>query len=224
MKWIHIVVIIVIKGVLLNGQTQIHLSFVPKMGNTHMSFSEKYCIKNDTITITNFKFYISNVQFYKGNMQVGTAMKPVYLVDYAADSIYTLQAVGYPFDRITFDVGIDSLTSVSGVFDGDLDPLYGMYWTWQSGYIHFKLEGTATSCPTRNRKFYWHIGGYQFPFNSYRRVQVFCQPDDHATINIQLDQLFVAFDMVKVNHVMSPSVEAMHIADALPLIFTNAGL
>jgi hypothetical protein len=35
------------------------------------------------------------------------------------------------YDQIQFQLGIDSLTNVSGAMGGDLDPTKGMYWTWQ---------------------------------------------------------------------------------------------
>lgn len=30
--------------------------------------------------------------------------------------------------------------------DGDLDPLNGMYWAWNSGYINMKIEGITPKC------------------------------------------------------------------------------
>ena len=38
-----------------------------------------------------------------------------------------------------------------------------MYWSWNSGYIFFKMEGTSTAAPedpTGNRRFRYHIGGF----------------------------------------------------------------
>jgi hypothetical protein len=46
------------------------------------------------------------------------------------------------FDAIQFNLGLDSLTNVSGALGGDLDPTKGMYWTWQNGYVNFKLQGS----------------------------------------------------------------------------------
>ena len=42
-------------------------------------------------------------------------------------------------NSINIKLGIDSLESYSPNFDGDLDPIHGMYWTWQSGFINFKI-------------------------------------------------------------------------------------
>ena len=43
-----------------------------------------------------------------------------------------------PFDLY---LGVDSVLNYNGVHEGALDPINGMYWTWQTGYIHCKLEG-----------------------------------------------------------------------------------
>ena len=58
-----------------------------------------------------------------------------------------------PFSKLKFQLGIDSLTNVSGAMGGDLDPTKGMYWTWQSGYINMKIEGKSNSCKTRKNQF-----------------------------------------------------------------------
>ena len=128
----------------------------------------------------------------------------------------------FEFDNIKFNIGIDSLTNVSGVFDGDLDPVNGMYWTWQSGYINFKLEGTASHCPARNHKFYWHIGGYLEPFSAMRVIALNCNSDSSDKIVIQLDDLFEAIDVSKTYQVMSPNEKAIQIADFFPKIFKIA--
>ena len=44
--------------------------------------------------------------------------------------------------------------------DGDLDPVHGMYWTWQSGYIQFKLEGLLRDS-AGERKLELHLGGFE---------------------------------------------------------------
>ena len=56
--------------------------------------------------------------------------------------------------------GVDSLLQRSGVMDGDLDPVHGMYWTWQSGYIQFKLEGLLRDS-AGERKLELHLGGFE---------------------------------------------------------------
>ena len=69
--------------------------------------------------------------------------------------------------------------------DGDLDPLKGMYWTWQSGYVNFKMEGTMPDKNWVNQKFEYHLGGYVGENNSYNSIVLKTENSD--LINIQLD-------------------------------------
>ena len=56
--------------------------------------------------------------------------------------------------RLTF--GVDSITNAAGVHCCALDPANGMYWSWQSGYIQFKLEGKEKDGHALNL----HLGGF----------------------------------------------------------------
>jgi hypothetical protein len=65
-------------------------------------------------------------------------------------------------------IGVDSTRNVSGAQTGALDPTNDMFWTWNSGYIFVKMEGTSTSAPSNDLTF--HIGGFQSPNNTIRTV------------------------------------------------------
>ncbi|MGA0557364.1 MbnP family protein [Larkinella sp. VNQ87] len=56
----------------------------------------------------------------------------------------------------------------------------GMYWDWNSGYIHFKLEGTSPVAPATasGRVFLYHIG----LFGGYRTKTI----NNLRTINLPL--------------------------------------
>ncbi len=196
------------------------LTFVPKFKNVPIVLNNKYFIENDTLIITSFKFYISNLQYFKDNTLVYTSSKKAYLIDITKEqSLQINETESIEFDKIKFNIGIDSLINVSGVFDEDLDPVNGMYWTWQSGYINFKLEGIATHCPARNNKFYWHIGGYFHPFYAMREIILDCKANSPIELVIQIDELFKKINVAKVYQVMSPNENAIQIADVLPRIF-----
>ena len=116
--------------------------------------------------------------------------------------------------KVSFSVGIDSLTSVSGALEGDLDPAKGMYWAWQSGYINMKLEGRSSSCKTRKNEFQFHIGGYMKPNYAMRKV-VLEPKKSNSTVEINVDvaALFSQLELSKINSVMVPGTQAMQIAD-----------
>ncbi len=205
----------------INAQDVKYLTIVPKFMGENLQLNNPYILKNDTLVITNFKFYISNLRYLKNDSLVYTSNKPAHLIDLASEQSLQISETNFlNFDNIKFSIGIDSLTNISGVFDGDLDPVNGMYWTWQSGFINFKVEGIASNCPARNNKFYWHIGGYEEPFYAMREISLNCKSESSIKIVIHLEKLFWAIDVSKVYQVMSPSEKAIGIANELPEIFS----
>lgn len=48
---------------------------------------------------------------------------------------------GAHYTKLKFYVGVDKLRNHEGAQDGDLDPLYNMIWSWNTGYIFLKHEG-----------------------------------------------------------------------------------
>ena len=65
-------------------------------------------------------------------------------------------------------LGVDSLTNASGVHCCALDPANGMYWSWQSGYIQFKLEGKDKSGQALNL----HLGGFSHAHMSSYTIDI----------------------------------------------------
>jgi hypothetical protein len=117
----------------------------------------------EQFTPTAFKFYIHNIVL--SNSDSGKVFRPAtdvyYLVDFA-DSVSTeikIAIAPYVYNRISFTLGVDSAQNVSGAQTGALDPALGMFWTWTTGYIMAKLEGTSPKSPQAG-KFEFHIGGF----------------------------------------------------------------
>ena len=122
--------------------------FHPLFGQEQLTLGDKNYVE-DSGTILQFstlKFYISEVQFLNHEKVVWKEKNSYHLVDATLEASLKL-ALDCPadllFNKVQFQLGIDSVTNVSGVMGGDLDPSKGMYWAWQSGYINFKLEGNS---------------------------------------------------------------------------------
>ncbi len=96
-------------------------------------------------TVRNFDYYISHIKLtYTSGEQYEVKEGPHLISE--ADSLSKTVSFTAPAGTITtvsFLLGIDSLTNVSGVQTGDLDPAKGMFWVWNTGYIMAKLEGTS---------------------------------------------------------------------------------
>jgi hypothetical protein len=93
------------------------------------------------------KYYISHMKLVNEN----GARVELYgheLIDQSVPTSLQLDQVEIPdghYTSIEFNLGVDSLHNHSGDQAGDLDPMYGMIWTWNTGYIFFKHEGYFTS-------------------------------------------------------------------------------
>jgi hypothetical protein len=124
------------------------------------------------------------------------------------------------FTQVSFDLGIDSITNVSGAFGGDLDPTKGMYWTWQSGYINFKLEGKASNSSANNNEFQFHLGGYQYPFLACQQVVLEEANLKSLGIKFDLKRALDQTDFTKLHHIMSPSYDAVNFSQLLKESFS----
>lgn len=199
----------------VNSQTNpIQIYITPTFGNAVLHLADSSFMTNDSanLQIEVLKFYISNIRFLINGKVVLEEKNSFHLVD--ASQIIPIQIFvdnkqNISFDEIKFDLGIDSATNVSGALGGDLDPTKGMYWTWQSGYINFKLEGTSPRSKTRNHEFTFHLGGYQRP--NYCLQTLRFKTNNSSVINLKLDvQNFLnQIDLTKTNHIMSPGNEAV---------------
>lgn len=62
------------------------------------------------------------------------------------------------FQHVRFLLGVDELHNHSGNQEGDLDPVNGMIWTWSTGYIFFKHEGTFIDATGASLPLLYHYG------------------------------------------------------------------
>lgn len=95
-----------------------------------------------------------------------------FLVD-EADSLSKIIDLSLPaadISSIQFLLGVDSIRNVSGIQTGALDPMKGMFWTWNSGYIMAKLEGTSESSTIGGHYFTYHIGGFKGENNVLKTI------------------------------------------------------
>lgn len=63
------------------------------------------------------------------------------------------------YSGLAFTVGVDAERNHAGAQTGVLDPARGMFWTWASGYIHFKLEGRSPASTEADQAVSLHLGG-----------------------------------------------------------------
>lgn len=165
---------------------------------------------SDQTRITSLRFYIGNIKLMK-DTQIVFEQPSYQLMDAKFPETLKITVPKVSFNKIAFSLGIDSLTNNRGALTDDLDPQNGMYWTWQSGYINFKLEGEKV------QPFTFHIGGHLKPFNAHRSIisTLSCN-----TIYLSIDSILRKTLTVS-SKIMSPSKDAMRFANLLSTSFTT---
>ncbi|WP_273444369.1 MbnP family protein [Neolewinella agarilytica] len=209
---------------LLFGQRtdSLRIDFRPLLNGVALELEEEGGASAGAREVEVLRFYLSELQLLEGEEVVFAEEDHHHLIDAAQVASLQLPLTlppGLRYDGLRFTLGVDSLTAASGVFGGDLDPTNGMYWTWRSGYINFKLEGTSPDCPARKQRFQFHVGGFQAPFNSERRVTLAIKPARSISIIIDLDSFFADTDLSQQYQVMSPGELSMKVADRLTRMF-----
>jgi hypothetical protein len=179
---------------------------------------------------TRLKYYISNLELLSNTAKL-RGLKSVHLIDAADPQNIYLNPYSAVYDRVSFTVGVDSALNCSGAQSGALDPVNGMFWTWNTGYIYFKLEGYAAASTNDLQKIEYHIGGYTGPYKANRKVELnLPQPllieagkSTVITINVDLDQFWVGKNKIHIATnalIMSPGALAAAAADNLPAMFS----
>ncbi|MBK7602394.1 MAG: hypothetical protein IPI15_02200 [Saprospiraceae bacterium] len=164
-----------------------------------------------SIKFETLKFYISQIQLLKNDKVVFAEQNSYHLIDIfdpASLNILLTPQQNINFNKIKFSLGVDSVTNVSGAMGGDLDPTKGMYWTWQSGYINFKMEGRWANKHNLKNEFEFHLGGYQYPYNPVQTVEL-TTTDNNWNIVLDLGQFFNAVNLDRQKSIMSPCADAV---------------
>ncbi len=190
----------------------------PVVGDTDLVLSKKYTCNNnkDTISIETFRMYFSGIELLQKDKVVWAEKNSYHLIDIADSNSLQIFLSPSPmvlFDAIRLHIGVDSITNVSGAMGGDLDPTKGMYWTWQNGYINFKVEGKSNACPARDQLFQFHIGGYMPPFKTLQTVSLACKPSTDPDIYIDLGKFMQLVDVGSTYDVVAPGRDAVTVAE-----------
>lgn len=219
----ELVFIFIFFKIILNGQEKSDLQFAPRFGKqTLLTDSIYYTSQTGKVHFESFRFYLSNFRFVHNGKIVFREENSFHLLDINdPNSLLVSIAAHLPsnIDELVFDLGIDSLTNVSGAMGGVLDPSKGMYWTWQSGYINLKLEGTCDKCSSRKNEFQLHLGGYEQGFNSLQTISVPVNDIKKIRIEIDLEKFIQSAGLSQRDHIMSPNEEAVKLSRLIKTCF-----
>jgi hypothetical protein len=130
-------------------------------------------------TVSKFRYYICQIQLTNKNGK-NYFSNAHYLVNEDEADSHRIVLNDVPegaYTSIAFTVGVDSLHNCSGLQQGALDPVNGMFWAWNTGYVFLKLEGTSPASTAPGNIFEFHIGGYRLPHNCIREINLKLKED-----------------------------------------------
>ncbi|MFT3932126.1 MAG: hypothetical protein QM726_00810 [Chitinophagaceae bacterium] len=194
-------------------------------------FDETYTNRfGEPFVVSKFRYYISHLSYTDARNNIITLSNNYYLVNEADSSSKNIQLPVTGIKAISFWIGVDSARNISGVQTGSLDPMNGMFWTWNSGYIFAKLEGQSDSSHAPAHSFTWDVGGFRSTQNALRKISLSLphkknNDDNSVVINADVLQWFDAVHPLKISTspvCHQPGKLAMQIADNYSHMFSIA--
>ncbi len=195
---------------LLGQKSALHIK--PIFCDDSLAFGKKYYLKqtDDSIIIHTLKIYISDVYLIDNHKK--TAIKPKHFL-INSDDINTfsipLSDKKSNYTQLSLLMGTDEKTNISGNMKDALDPIHGMYWVWQSGYINIKIEGFSKNL---NEDFTYHLGGYQAPFATSKNITTEIT-GKIPSMKINISDFLLSVEYMKNPTLMLPGKNAVTFSD-----------
>ncbi|NBW30808.1 MAG: hypothetical protein EBR35_06065 [Flavobacteriales bacterium] len=196
------------------------LSIIPTWNKKPLELQHVYLTQNkDSISFSTLKIYFSDFRFKDKISGRITSIDTLIFYDLSDSSTHSffndLNLSNY--ESVAFTLGLDSSKNVSGELENAYDPLLGMYWAWNTGYINLKIMGESSAVPTNSHEFEFHLGGYRFPFATAQTIQVDL---NDQYIYFDLEKLFSEnINLTKNHHIMLPCKDAFLISQGLSTCF-----
>jgi len=126
--------------------------------------------KSEAYKITTLRYYVSSIKIKNDDGSVYTdelrsdGSAGYYLVNESDADSHDIVLENVPkgnYSEVTFTVGIDANQLNQGAQTGALDPVHGLFWSWNSGYIFMQVEGESPASTEAGHVFQYHVGGYK---------------------------------------------------------------
>lgn len=157
------------------GTGTLQIEFEAMVGDSDLIFSTQTYTNQagNTFNVTLFEYYISNIKITKSDNTVWSEPNSYHLIDYSDPLSLIVEIPNVPYSdykAMEFTIGVDSARNVSGAQTGALDPAKGMFWSWNTGYIMAKMEGTSPQSTATANKLTIHVGGFSGPNSVLKTV------------------------------------------------------
>ena len=196
------------------------LSIIPTWNKKALELQHVYLNQNnDSISFSTLKIYFSDFRFKDKISGRITSIDTLIFYDLSDSSTHSffndLNLSNY--ESVAFTLGLDSSKNVSGELENAYDPLLGMYWAWNTGYINLKIMGESSAVPTNSHEFEFHLGGYRSPFATAQTIQIDL---NDQYIFFDVEKLFSeSIKLTKNHHIMLPCKDAFLISQGLSACF-----
>jgi len=192
---------------------------------------------NETYSISKLKYYVTSFNLEGSTVKMNHEKYFLVNASNQENAILFENIPTNSYSTLSFCVGVDSMDNCTGAQSGSLDPINDMFWTWNSGYVYFKLEGNSTSSTADMNRIEYHIGGYKNENIAKRKINVNMRSVDtllsplkimpnkttEVFIELNLDNLWRYPSHLKISETpicVSPGEKAMLIADNFESLFS----
>lgn len=191
--------------------------------------------QNEQLSITTFNYWITNIKFVKSDGSEYVEPNSYRLIRGDQSSTMHFHVEDVPagtYTGVKFMVGVDVEHSTTGAQDGALDPAVNgdMFWSWNTGYIQVKMEGTSPVSTATDNVFKYHIGGVGAGTETPREVSLTFPSaltigDQAGSVHMKTDaaKFFgpgTAVSIAAKAILMAPGQEASNIADNYAQMFS----
>jgi hypothetical protein len=183
----------------------VRINFLNRVGDSTIVAGHFYDRDGgESFSLDLFKYYISHAAL------VNDAGDTLYLNEHTLIDEFDANRRGFSsnpsieglssnhFNKIIFAMGVDQLHNTSGDQAGDLDPVYGMIWTWSTGYIFLKHEGQFLSSTGNAEPLLYHLGTVKAFTPVTLPVDIHLENEKQFNINIKFDlnKMYSAVDAI----------------------------
>lgn len=195
-----------------SGSVKVEFDFVWGMSAAPFALNQQltHPMTGDLLTFSEYRFYLSNVKLRRSDGTWWSEPESYRIISAADAAGRTFTVPNVPagtYTAMAYTLGVDSTRNVSGAQTGALSPSNGMFWSWNSGYIMLKVEGTSPQSP--NGGFTFHLGGFQGPNSivSPRQADLSTTP---ITVGSSTPTLNFRANAARLWHNTATSVATMH--------------
>jgi len=177
-------------------------------GSTNYRYSNS---NGQNFNLTRFGYYISHIKLEGPNGEVfsdvmnatadANEVRGYYRVVQGEPDTYQIHLNNIPagqYNKIAFTLGVREDGIQEGAVGGILDRAAGAwFWNWNSGFIHYLMEGHSPVSPRDENRVQLHVGGWKNIPSADENPQRFF--DNNVEVSLPFDAT------VRVNQTMRPS-------------------